>query len=670
MMNSSPETPREVLEVIKPNFTRGLFGIGKVKITVPKAVPGVSVLHMAVGVDGQRKVEPLLPADTDRQISGDPFDLFIAVRCDPLPCGVSLVRVYTDSSTGFGWDVTFEGDLEVSDPKRFADAVKGLSVVGIPLLLDRLAVWVGEKLKLAVSDLLAEKLAGDSFQNLRRDGVLPPGWWFAKLAGLLEPHGLRFSVRRVVWDSAEDSRATDATREREEQELHRVEALAKRKLIEEAAADEQKCLVIQARQQAELASVLAGLEAEKRNREGELLAVGMANEDRLKTQTNEFARRHGEAVRRLMTEELEGAERLAGLRRMAELRVLEHEETVARRRADLEEEMQQRAELQRQRCAREVEHERVLAQQDQDRGRLELEKAQRDAQAAADLAEKARLEKERAEEELRLVKKRRQTFDERPTLEESEGSQLLAAFLRLMAVVNPAVLAQALSKDPREAFQAAGWLTKAGKVSASDLRKLGLVTRQEYVELFDGAGVVLKNRCLCTRDLGAVRMRDTSAHPLKRAELGAPPGLQGETLEIGKPADFELVSSMSGYLTLINLGTSGRIWLSIPNAYRSGPRVEARRSYRVPGDELMPHDALRSAGIEYLENGPEGWEYQVAMVSDQPVVDPSMLKGVHPREPFAELRECDLRIIRDRLDRLGSARWVSTVVGFLVVPPI
>ena len=108
--------------------------------------------------------------------------------------------------------------------------------------------------------------------------------------------------------------------------------------------------------------------------------------------------------------------------------------------------------------------------------------------------------------------------------------------------------------------------------------------------------------------------------------------------------------------------------MQIPNAYvdLEASRVEAGRTYRVPGAELMPWERLRQDGLDYLEAGPPGWEHLVAIVSDTPFIDAGCLARARVEPPFAILSPAEISDFCDALSERSPKSWSAGVLSFLV----
>ena len=108
-----------------------------------------------------------------------------------------------------------------------------------------------------------------------------------------------------------------------------------------------------------------------------------------------------------------------------------------------------------------------------------------------------------------------------------------------------------------------------------------------------------------------------------------------DELAINSSLQFEFLSQRAGYATILNIGTSGNVWLQSPNAYvgieQAG--IESGRKYQIPG-QLLPPEELSRHGLAYLEVGPPGWEELIVIVSDKPLVTDSDIISLNTRQSF------------------------------------
>ncbi len=134
------------------------------------------------------------------------------------------------------------------------------------------------------------------------------------------------------------------------------------------------------------------------------------------------------------------------------------------------------------------------------------------------------------------------------------------------------------------------------------------------------------------------------------------------TLRIDDSIAMEIVSPIDGYVSILNLGTSGKYWLLTPNGLVA-PKdafINKGESVRAPGGALYPD--------EMYEGGPEGWEEFVVLVSKEPLFDGYERFNLVDREnPFAELSTERLNRLLEQLETLDENDWAVGTVGVNVV---
>ena len=226
---------------------------------------------------------------------------------------------------------------------------------------------------------------------------------------------------------------------------------------------------------------------------------------------------------------------------------------------------------------------------------------------------------------------------------------------RVLARLPGDLLVQLSDRDAENANRAAERLVSPEfNVSPSALARLGYhVDRQSLVqflrdkEVADGKPITLSKAELVTRDIGTAKVK---------------------ALPVNTTLQFELATTRRGYVTFLNIGTSGTVYMQIPNAYvdLEASRVEVGRAYRVPGVELMPWERLRQDGLDYLEAGPPGWEHLVAIVSDKPFIDGGCLARTRVEPPFVILSPAEISDLCDALSQRNTKSWSAGVLSFLV----
>lgn len=596
-MSPALELNHPILEVLKPDCTTRLFGLGSSQVKVPSFHPDYLLFHVFVAPEGAAQFTVLTPEQSGGRIPGRPYDLFARVRrqCPDFP--LVFPRRHTDAE-GHPWDFVCAGLLTVTDGKRFVEQTFGLAALGTPLRRDRLSAWLAQELGVSTADVLRAELEKHTFDDLRNRNVLPPQWWTQRFAPTLERFGLQLSGLRVRWESAEAHRAEQAERERQEQARLQAQVEAeKRQRLEQARRDQ------------ELADLRAQLEAEEADRKRDLQIRGMASQDQLAQLALEYQRRRLQAEQKFREEQLAGELRLQDLERTMQLRALEHEQSMLA--------LRDKAEVQR-----------------------------RDQAEGVAVPVQA---------ELRRLQEQQQQAQEAYQAEVHSLRELKEELKKLFSGYNPAVVAGLFQGDASTAYTAASSLTTHG-VNHRHLPALGIVTPLNFLARLPASTVQIRKNNLKRRGYST---RDIVVGPAKEVEI--------ETLRISEKVDFELVSPRAGFITVLNPGTTGRFWQHTPNVYRPMPRVEARRTYQVPGPELLPEENLRAAGLDYYERGPEGWEYLVVIVSDEPLRENGILSRSRDNAPAIELAPTELQSMLDRLERLGWDRCAVGVAKFRVV---
>jgi hypothetical protein len=251
--------------------------------------------------------------------------------------------------------------------------------------------------------------------------------------------------------------------------------------------------------------------------------------------------------------------------------------------------------------------------------------------------------------------------------------KLLALFERVAGLLEGA---------DRRQHQAQDWATMSGLVGLSPVQ-LALLGRPVMPQMLlqflrdkeqgGSGGVSLRKVELRTRGLGdvlaaGVRTRSVSLSPPERRAFEAVTRDLGNqklaTLPLGASLQFEFTTSRPGYVTFVNIGTSGNVFLQVPNQFvpPRGARVEAGRAYRVPGPELLPLEEIGG----YHENGPAGWEHLAVIVSDQPLGLGAVAERPLTSGLFPALKPAELASLSHELTALPPSAWSAGVLSFLV----
>ncbi len=287
--------------------------------------------------------------------------------------------------------------------------------------------------------------------------------------------------------------------------------------------------------------------------------------------------------------------------------------------------------------------------------RRELLEAEQRVEEARRVADRAALEHELTMARLANdvaaetdAKQRRETAQQRQAVVEQRLGRARQAVADLGAAP-PELLRELTGHDARKAFQAAERLVSPEfRLPADALAGLGFaVGRQSFTQLLkdrqasDPGQVALAKEELRTRDIGAAKVK---------------------ALPIGSSLQFSVRSGRDGFFTLLNIGTSGSVYLQAPSAMvrPQASRVVAGRNYLIPGPELFPWPG------DYREEGPGGWEHLAVIVSDEILVDDSTLARSSGDMPIVKLSEDELYGIMERLSRLADGAWSAGVLSFLV----
>jgi hypothetical protein len=666
-----------MLEAIKPECATRLFGLRGGQIRVPDFDPEHVLFHVVVAPDGTRQLRALTPREAGGRIAGKPYDLLARVRrhCAEFP--LCFPRQHTDSH-GHAWDLVCKGTLTVADAERFAERGLGLVSAGAPLRRDRLAAWLAQEFGVAVQDCLRAELGKQSFEDLREKSVLPAEWWSRQFAPGLERLGLQLTDLGVRWESADSSWAERAERERQ----------AQRQVAGQVEAQDRQRLE-QARREAELTQCLAEIDAAEIDRKGDLKMKNMASQDQLAGVEEEFKQRRLQAEQRYREAQLAGEMRLQDLQREAEKRALEHEQEIIALRATagqrdrqqaetlqrVELEAGRKADLEARRLAAELARAEEAAkqaaaataeQQDAAKHRVELlclkkDQAEQEVKAASERAKIAELERQNAElavrqarEDLQRVQEQRRQAEQSYQAQTQFLGDLKGELRRLFSGINSEVLTDLFKHSPAAAYNAASSITSHG-FSAQHLKAMGIDTQLNFIERLQDSTVQVRKNNLKRK-----------LYPARDIVTGPAQDMEFDTLCFREKVDFEFTSPRSGYVTVINPGTSGKFWLHVPNAFCPTPRIEEGRTYEVPGPELLPEDKLKAAGLDYYENGPAGWEYIVVIVSDEPLMETAVAGRSRDKAPVIELSPAELQGALDLLERMGRDHWAAGVAKFRV----
>lgn len=172
--------------------------------------------------------------------------------------------------------------------------------------------------------------------------------------------------------------------------------------------------------------------------------------------------------------------------------------------------------------------------------------------------------------------------------------------------------------------------------------------------------ILIQKKELRTRSLTCTRVEYG-----KTRDIGTVP-VHG--LPINSALRFEVATKRSGYVTILNLGTSGAVYLHVPNAYVGieAAKAEAERTYEIPGTDLLPFSQLQQRNMDYIEIGPPGWEHLAVLISDEPFAELSTTYRATPLSPFVELSDDELERLYQSLSGANPMDWSAGILSFLV----
>jgi hypothetical protein len=327
----------------------------------------------------------------------------------------------------------------------------------------------------------------------------------------------------------------------------------------------------------------------------------------------------------------------AARRQQQERDAAEHRERRAR-----QDEERHREQIQQIRQDRQLsERERTLRIQQEE---LKLQQVRHEGQQAAVDAQRAASEHEARIRVLEAELKRYETLSKRDEQLAERFDKLQDWMANVTSNMGP-ILAALSSADRRQAHQAAEVITQDWGVKPEALQSVGFdVTTQVLVDTWtgkqerDGRPVKLSKRELIARDIGF-----KSINILKK----------------GSRLNFTVRSERAGYVTVMNLGTSGKFYLMCPGSLcePERARVEAGRGYEMPGPELFPFDG------DLVESGPAGREHIVVVVSQKPLSLARRL-GLGPDSP--PIVAIEPGVLAATMAELEAApeQWTAGVLSF------
>jgi len=604
------------LELFEIEPRRGLFGLGRGEVAVPRAARGRALLRLVDA--GRRDVSDAAPlAGSAVPVDGPAH--FVQVNMAPFEWSPFLPGFLRDAG-GRAWDLRLAGRVWVEDPLRLALSGVPLPRKGQPVTFEALADWW---LPLAASRL-GDLLSSHPPEHWADPAAAPFPLWRDLVGGLGGPEGLGLelasppSLHCAAKERAEEALASsNLARERERASL--AAGQSRLNLEREMADLRQQAADLEAGQQQIAKSRAHDQSLGQIAMDGELAealaasTLGKLELDRqiaLKQRELDQGARGEELIKLAHQAELDNAAR------QREIAALQHEGEKAR-------------------LLRELDGERARDEAARDRDREALRREQEALEA-----DKKAFEAERA----------------RPAAPAANAPQLQA----LQALLEQIRAAAAPSQS-----QAAGWAATAAAIGLSplalaELVPLGPAVFAETLLSWSAARphrAALRLREPLTRDFAAT---DSPGSPGAWLPSGVP--IPVKALKIGELLSFEITSTLGGHLTLINGGTSGRYWLMTPMEGRPPTLIQPGQAHHLPGPGFPPELVIQ-------EQGPEGIEYMIAIVSPKPVATPGVLAqsiSHAPRTHFRELPPAAMARLIQEL-QANPEDWACGVARFLVV---
>jgi len=241
---------------------------------------------------------------------------------------------------------------------------------------------------------------------------------------------------------------------------------------------------------------------------------------------------------------------------------------------------------------------------------------------------------------------------------ETAAAALERAAVALQSLAEQAepLLTKLAAADARTAFQTAERLVSQEFGFTSDvLDMLGFDARRQLL--------VESVRQKAAADADSVRLTKVE---IRSRDIGT---RRVPALAVNTPLSFELQASRAGYVTVLNVGTSGRTWLHVPSAYvkTADARIVAGAPAAIPGSALLPWNRLRAQGLDYLEVGPPGWEHLLAVVSDNPLIEAGDVGASNDGSPFALVSPEAIAAMIARLQSWPAESWSGACLSFVVV---
>jgi hypothetical protein len=134
--------------------------------------------------------------------------------------------------------------------------------------------------------------------------------------------------------------------------------------------------------------------------------------------------------------------------------------------------------------------------------------------------------------------------------------------------------------------------------------------------------------------------------------------------KVGDDIQFKVVSERDGYLSILSIGTSGKVTVLYPNEWTKSGRVEKGKTYLIP-----PADGDFAIAV----SGPAGSQYVKAIVTEKPLVpdydSPAPKGGLSSAGPFRQPNEPGkmMKDIGQEVTQLDRNDWSVSELSFQIV---
>jgi hypothetical protein len=536
------------------------------------------------------------------------------------------------------WDMILKSQFRIVYPNTFAERLgPGMLACGRRLQADAIGKLVENAILVYVQDEISQSKF--NIDDLKSGRTHPQKWWNTQLGKWLAEFGCEWELSGLPeWKSASAEAA--------QAETERKAALEKQRQI----AKEQQM----AQQEIQRLQVETN-EARKNLEQAQNIS--------------EFQRKQS-LILLEHEAELKRKEAEANLRqaqwRSDEL-ALEHEANVAElqgRRQEAEEQEQIRQEL------REQNRQAIaLAQEQQQQTRSDFECLKQCFEALIQQGQKGHQEHSSL---LQEIKTSLAESVEAGRLNRSQADTQSSQLLAMLAQIRDTLADSTKAKTEGE-YRLAELMASADLgFSTGQLKALGFdTTLQDFVALVCRAA---QDRPRLRLEMASLRVQTREVKMCRRDESKPTTG-QVNTLRIGGWLDMEFRSARDGCFTLLNFGTSGSVWICVPNVGCSlgKAKVQTGQNYQFPGCSMLPPTMPTGELMDLQEVGPIGREHMIVVISEEPLIDSEIEQRIDALKdqnglPFLRLVPEEIKRLHSRLACWNETDWDSAVLSFDVVP--